>query len=449
MTPSRLAPQPSSWRQAALVGLALAAGARAAPAQDSVPPPDAVRIGIEYRPGVRPTIVVLPARGIDSVRAILSRDLDYSDRFDVIALGTSDTTGAGPDRSVNYPLFRTLGAEYGVELVPEGGGARVLVRLHDMTAGLVRTEQRFLLPGQAEAEFRMAVHRIADEVVRWVTGTPGYAASRLALVVNRRVYTVDSDGARLTPLTPEGESALSPAWSPDGRRIAYTRFAAGTGSIVVLDLATGARSVTPGTARALNITPAFAPDGRTLAYARADEDGTDIYSADVVLGCCVQRLTVGRYSDNLSPTYAPDGRRLAFVSTRAGLPQIYVMSADGTDQELLAPFDYGVTGSSNAPEWSPDGASVVFHRDVSGTPQIFVLDVANRRVRQLTSAGRNEDPTWAPDGRHVAFVSDRSGQRQLWVIDIVTGRIRQLTFIGQARLPAWSRRLTAGGATAN
>ena len=64
---------------------------------------------------------------------------------------------------------------------------------------------------------------------------------------------------------------------------------------------------------------------------------------------------MGRYADNLSPTYAPDGRRIAFVSTRAGLPQIYVMAADGTDQELLAPFDYGVTGSSNAPEWSPDG----------------------------------------------------------------------------------------------
>jgi TolB protein len=133
---------------------------------------------------------------------------------------------------------------------------------------------------------------------------------------------------------------------------------------------------------------------------------------------------------------------MAFVSTRAGQPQIYVMAADGTDQELFAPFDFGTTGSSHAPEWSPDGASVVFHRDVNRSPQIFVLDAATRRVRQLTSAGRNEDPTWAPDGRHIAFVSDRSGQRQLWVIDMLTGRIRQLTFTGQVRLPAWSRRLT-------
>ena len=167
----------------------------------------------------------------------------------------------------------------------------------------------------------------------------------------------------------------------------------------------------PGSQTALNITPAFSPDGRTLAFAHSDEKGTDIYTANVVERCCAQRLTVGRFADNLSPTFSPDGRRIAFISTRAGPPQLYVMAADGTDQELLAPFDYGATGSSNAPEWSPDGASVVFHREVSGSPQIFLVDVAARRVRQLTSSGKNEDPTWSPDGRHVAFISDRSGRR--------------------------------------
>ncbi|HEU4955338.1 MAG TPA: hypothetical protein VFT28_12215, partial [Gemmatimonadales bacterium] len=87
------------------------------------------------------------------------------------------------------------------------------------------------------------------------------------------------------------------------------------------------------------------------------------------------------------------------------------------------------------------GANVVFHRDVSRSPQLFLVDVAGRRVRQMTSAGRNEDPTWAPDGRHIAFISDRSGQRQIWIIDMETGRVRQLQTPGAARLPSWSRRL--------
>ncbi|MGH7606689.1 MAG: protein TolB, partial [Gemmatimonadales bacterium] len=179
----------------------------------------------------------------------------------------------------------------------------------------------------------------------------------------------------------------------------------------------------------------------TLAFSRAGEQGTDLYTINLKENCCLRRLTVGRFSDNLSPTFSPDGQRIAFVSTRSGLPQIYVMAADGTDQQLFAPFDYGVTGSSNAPDWSPDGQSVAFHRDVAGTLQVFVLDVRTRTVRQLTSVGRNEDPTWAPDSRHLAFVSDRSGYRQLWIIDLDTGRIRPLLQQSGARLPAWSPRL--------
>jgi TolB protein len=419
-------------------------------AQDTLRPPDGVRVGIEYRPGVRPAIVMLPGRGLDSARAIVGRDLDYSDRFDVIALSPQDSGAFAANaggRTINYALFRTLGAEFAVEVVPDGPGATV--RLHDILQGTVRHEQRFTIPPGFDVRFRLAVHQVADELVRWITGTPGYAASQLLFLVDRKLYRVDSDGSGVTQLSAPGEDVLSPVWSPDGARFAYTRFGAGVGSLVVQTVATGQKVTIIGTTTGLNITPAFSPDGRLLVYARSDETGTDIFTADAQQNCCVQRLTVGRYADNLSPTFAPDGRRLAFVSTRAGQPQIYVMAADGTDQELLAPFDFGATGSSNAPEWSPDGASVAFHREINRTPQVFILDVASRRVRQLTSSGRNEDPSWAPDGRHMAFVSDRSGRRQLWVIDIVTGRIRQLTFIGQVRLPAWSRRFASPAPVVN
>jgi TolB protein len=413
-------------------------------AQDTTRVDEGVRVGLDYKPGVRPGLVVLPGPGLDSVRAIIRRDLDYSDRFEMIEVPVAEpvaTTGGGaakPGGSVNYELYKkNFGAEFAVELSQAAGG--VTARLHDLNVEKLRNQQTVPLP--SGPDFRLEVHRLADEITRWASGTSGAAASRVLFVSGGRVYRTDSDGHDLTPVTPGGQTSLSPAWSPDGQRIAYTLLGEGRGGIVVQALSNGATFVVPGSQTALNITPTFSPDGRTLAFAHSDERGTDIYTANVTERCCAQRLTVGRFADNLSPSFSPDGRRIAFISTRAGPPQLYVMAADGTDQELLAPFDFGATGSSNAPEWSADGASVVFHREVSGSPQIFLVDVSGRRVRQLTSSGRNEDPTWAPDGRHVAFISDRSGRRQIWIVDIETGRVRQLATPAAARLPSWSRRL--------
>jgi TolB protein len=425
--------------------LGLVASAGTVLAQDTTRVEEGVRIGVDYRPGMRPGLVVVPGTGLDSVRAMIRRDLDYTDRFEMVTVadlpqGSASGRGSAEAASgVNYDLYRSLGAQFAVELVPASSG--VTARLHDLGEAKMQSQKSVTLPATTAVDFRLEVHRLSDEVARWASGSPGAAASRLMFVSGGRIYRVDSDGQDIVPLTPAGQTSLSPAWSPDGQRLAFTQMGEGRGGIVVQPLGGAGGFVVPGSQTALNITPTFSPDGRTLAFAHSDEKGTDIFTANVVERCCAQRLTVGRFADNLSPTFSPDGRRIAFISTRAGPPQLYVMAADGTDQELLAPFDYGATGSSNAPEWSPDGASVVFHREVSGSPQIFLVDVAARRVRQLTSSGRNEDPTWSPDGRHVAFISDRSGRRQMWIVDIETGRVRQLGTPGAARLPAWSRRL--------
>jgi TolB protein len=430
-----------------LIPIWMTAGTLAA--QDTTRVDEGVRVGVDYTPGTRPGLIVLPGSGLDSARAMIRRDLDYSDRFEMITVGdqvASTATGTSPQAGpVNYELYKGLGAEFAVELSQATGG--VTVRLHDLNAARLRNQQTVSLSTGSDS--RLELHRLADEITRWASGTAGSAASRMLFVSGGRVYRADSDGHDVTPLTPAGQTALSPAWSPDAQRIAFTQLGEGRGGIVVQTLLNSATFVAPGSQTALNITPAFSPDGRTLAFAHSDERGTDIYTANVTERCCAQRLTVGRYADNLSPTFSPDGRRIAFISTRAGPPQLYVMAADGTDQELLAPFDFGATGSSNAPEWSPDGASVVFHREVSGSPQIFLVDVSGRRVRQLTSSGRNEDPTWAPDGRHVAFISDRSGRRQIWILDIETGRVRQLATPGATRLPSWSRRIGRATPVAN
>jgi TolB protein len=450
--------------------LAVGPSARQAVAQDTSAIDRGVRIGIVYRPGVRPGLVMLPRTGggLDSVRAIIARDLDYSDRFEVITLPGGDSirlsaspttrppagatrrssagasrtaTGTGGAQStLNYPLYQALGADFALDVT--AAGDTTVATLHDIAAAGIRRAVRVHLPPPTDPDFRMAVHRLADQAVQAALGAPGVAATRILFVKDGKVYQIDQDGVDQKLVSSTDREAMSPAWSSDGRHFAYMEFQAGKGWLYLQEMGTNKRTPVPTTGTALDFTPAFSPDGQTLAFSRATEEGTDVYTINVKNSCCLRRLTVGRFSDNLSPTFSPDGQRIAFVSTRPGLPQIYVMAADGTDQQLFAPFDYGVTGASNAPEWSPDGQSVAFHRDVAGTLQVFVLDVRTRTVRQLTSVGRNEDPTWAPDSRHLAFVSDRSGYRQLWIIDLETGRIRPLLQQSGARLPSWSPRLS-------
>ena len=441
-------------------------------AQDTSAIDRGVRIGIVYRPGVRPGLVMLPRKGmgLDSVRAMVARDLDYSDRFEVITLPGGDsirlatsptspratgtrrsgsttaaTGGAQAGSTLNYPLYQALGADFALDIT--AAGDTTIATLHDIAAAGIRRTVRANLPRPGDPDFRMAVHRLADQALQAAIGTPGIAATRVLFVREGKVYQIDEDGADQKLVSSTDRQAMSPAWGADGRHFAYMEFQAGKGWLYLQEMATGRRTAVSTTGTALDFTPAFSPDGQTLAFSRATEEGTDLYTINIKANCCLRRLTVGRFSDNLSPTFSPDGQRIAFVSTRPGLPQIYVMAADGTDQQLFAPFDYGVTGASNAPEWSPDGQSVAFHRDVAGTLQVFVLDVRTRTVRQLTSVGRNEDPTWAPDSRHLAFVSDRSGYRQLWIIDLDTGRIRPLLQQSGARLPAWSPRLSEAPST--
>lgn len=421
-------------RRAALVALLLFVLPDGVAGQDTT---RAVLRLLYDNPKERPGLVVLPAAGLDSVRAIVQRDLDYSDRFELIPLSSALTVpGAG---AINWAPYRAMNAVLAVEL--RRTAATVTARLWDVPSGTLRQEATRTMDVSGTGESRMAVHRLSDEIVRWATGTPGIASTRVLFVSDNRVWRVNGDGYGPVPVTAAGRTAYSPVWAPDGRRFLFTEYQEGKWVVVLQSAATNTRQVFPTTATTVNITPAVSHDGRRVAFSRIVDRTYAIHQANLADLCCVERLTPGRFAENLSPTYSPDGRRLAFVTNRAGSPQIYVMSSDGTDQELLVPYEYGASGASFAPEWSPDGTALAFHRQTGGTFQVMIFDLATERVRQLTSEGSNEDPSWAPDGRHLVFVSTRSGRQQLHIIDLETARVRTIRTPGVALLPAWSRRL--------
>lgn len=426
----------------ALVGVAAAVPSWA---QDST---RGVRIGLRYDPSTKPGIVVLPVSGSggDSIRAILERDFDYSDRLAVVTLAAADgylVTGASPGSTVaqiNYPLFAKLGAAAILQATPTKDGLHLA--LHDVGRAQVASVEDVRLPKpELSREWRHAVHGMADAVEEWATGQRGIAQTRIAFIRTNVVRLVDSDGEQEQAIPMLG-AALSPSWHPTGGMIAYNTF--GPESRIVLhDLRTGRVRDLGAQRNTTNVTPVFTPDGKSLAYSLSTENGADLYLMPLDGDAFPRRVTVGRGSTNVQPSFSPDGNRVAFMSDRSGHPEVYIMDADGTNADIFTAFDFGDQNYRASPDWSPDGRQVTFQTRIDGRFQIFTMSLRDRQPRQLTSEGENEDPSWAPDGRHIVFASSRSGARQLWILDTESGRLRQLTQAGGSRLPAWSPRLNA------
>jgi TolB protein len=190
------------------------------------------------------------------------------------------------------------------------------------------------------------------------------------------------------------------------------------------------------TYKGLNTTPAWSPDGTKMAFCSSMSGDPEIYVSDAN-GLNLQRLTFSTGVD-ISPVWNPKtGNEIAFVSDRSGTPQIYAMSADGTNLRRLV----SVGGDASSPSWSPNGLFIAYHWRVTetGTYDIYVIEIATGRIIQMThDARRNEHPVWSPDGRHLAFESTRSGTRQIWTM-LADGREpKQLTTEGTNWGPSWS-----------
>ncbi len=412
------------------------------PALAAAQDPGGVRLGLRYQAEYQPGLVVLPfsaaasAAETESIRGIIRQDLDYSDRFSL-----REATGVRSGEEINVPLWKERGADYVVEgtLRPRAGGVALELRLHDAVYGRVKGEGSFNLPMPGDPNFRMAVHAAADELVRWATGDPGMAASRVAFVLEGRgskeIYIADYDGENVQRFTSDGTTTLSPAWSPDGRRLAYTSFRNGTPALLERELGSS-RARLLSDRQGINITPAYAPDGQRIAFATTYGGATELAIYNRERGCCLEALTEGRRFDSLSPAWAPDGQRFAFVSNRLGGPQVYVMSPGGSPR-LISDYVYGQSSYNTAPDWSPRGDWVAYASRINGQHQLKMVPAAGGAARLLTNEGSNEDPSWAPDGRHVVFASTREGGG-LFVLDTVSGRVRPLLRGRGYGLPAWS-----------
>ena len=405
-------------------------------AQDTTAAPG-VRLGLNYEAGTKPGVIVLPVEdeiGDDSLRVIVQRDLDYSDRMNVIALDAETLSGLVPasGEKINFALVGKFGAALLVRMTPTNSGLHVAA--YDVARGQLLQSEHFLFD-RRDRDWRFTVHGVSDHIEQWVFGKRGIAQTRIAYVNNGTLQIVDSDGQQTRTIT-TGKGALSPAWSPTGESVVFTVMGNNGTQVEELDVRTGRTRRISQIRAGLNITPIYQPDGSGILYAQGTGNGTDLIFASLD-SSAPRRITVGKGTDNTSPSYSPDEHQIAFISGKSGQPQVYIMDADGSNIQLLTPYTAGTRSYRASPDWSPDGRAIAYEQQ-NGQFQIWMIDLRDRAPKQLTSEGENEDPSWAPDGRHLVLTSSRSGDKQLWILDTESGRTRQLTHSRGARLASWS-----------
>jgi len=239
------------------------------------------------------------------------------------------------------------------------------------------------------------------------------------------IYSINSDGSAQQLITPRGRvtPASSFSWSPDGKQIAYARGPEFHGQIIVLDVdGSGAKRLTTGRLGSAN--PAFSPDGRLIAFNREDKaDYRQIWvmNAD---GSQKRKLTRSRQF-NESPDWSPDGSKIVFERYyRGSRMELWTMDPDGGNKHRIARVRTYTTADGTwwcaCADWSPDGTKIAYEAITEKRkPSLYVMnaDGTNRIRLTFRSSTREENPDWSPDGKQIAFYSERFGNAEIFVMD--------------------------------
>lgn len=385
--------------------------------------------------------------GADLYNVILN-DLTISSYFQLIAstafledpAKTALTPAPGTPNGFKFENWNAIGAEIlirgGYSAV--GNSLNLEIYTYDVRRGRLIFGKKY--NGTSDSVRRIA-HTYANDLLKELTGTKGMFLSKVVTTSDRsggkarEVFIMDWDGANTQQVTNHRSVTLSPAWSVDAKKIAYTAYVKRSKSklrnpdLFVYDLITGKRFHTS-YRMGMNSGASFAPDNRHIFLTISQGSSPDIYKMTFE-GGLVQKLTAGPAGAlNVEPAVSPDGRQIAFSSDRAGRPMIYTMNIDGTNIKRLT-----FAGTFNSsPAWSPDGKKIAFAGQSNSNFDIFVMNSDGSNMIRLTSArkvnGRmsnNEDPSFSPDGRFVMYTSDRTGTNQIYISTVDGTEERRVT----------------------
>ncbi|MGB6103801.1 MAG: Tol-Pal system beta propeller repeat protein TolB [Pusillimonas sp.] len=366
-----------------------------------------------------------------NVGEVIRADLTRSGQFRLV-----NATGASlnAESTIAHDEWRSRGADYLAygSITQSGGQYNVSYRLVDSVR---KTQLDGVAFSGTEKELRRISHQIADRIYEKITGVRGVFSTRLAYVLQTgntyELQIADADGQNPQVMLRSKESIISPAWSPDGTRLAYVSFETGKPVVYVQTLATGQR-VPLANFKGNNSAPAWSPDGQNLAIVLSRDGISQIYTINAD-GSGLRRVMRSPLIDT-EPQYTADGGSLIFTSDRGGNPHIYKVPVSGGDAQRIT-----FNGSYNiSPAISPDGNSLVYVTRRNGAFRIALQDMGAGSEQLLTAGPDDESPSFAPNGMQILYSSVQGGRSVLAVIS-VDGRVRQTlsALNGKVREPTW------------
>lgn len=387
------------------------------------------------------------ASSIEDLSKVIKSDLENSGQFKPTSFATIKQFPTHQN-DVQYPYWQSLGVEDLVvgQVKKTGSTFTVNFALLDVIRQKAEGVSRSPLltmhfDNVRPQDFRALAHHISDLIFEKLIGIKGIFSTRIAYVSvvpgsNGTTHTLevaDSDGFNPKTLYRSSYPLMSPAWSPDGKRIAFVSFEKDRAGVNIVEVISGrVERLTqfPG----LNNAPTWSPDNQTLALVLSKDGSPKIYTMNVG-SKQLTRLTDGTGIDT-EPSFSPDGRSIVFTSSRGGKPQIYRVALDSRKIERLS-----FKGDYNAkPSLTPDNKKLVMlHRDEGGLFSIAVQSLSSGELKILTRSSLNDSPNLAPNGMMVLYGSEEGGQGVLGAVSL-DGRvkIRLPSREGNVQEPAWS-----------